>query len=226
MSGRLRLRAVFHALRRRWAQLWLAPLQSLKALPAESDGQVAPPELLPHNPQLLEQARLQWQFGDWSSLAELDENQIRHHRDAAQIACLVIGARLQLGHRRDEVQALIQLAQDKGVAKQTLARMLIAGAHNTLGRASAIAGRDANKTLAHLHAALTVGMPQVEARLLARPRIERQLTDLALPPAQSQAALLAALDVDHPPTLAKPRSRLRRALAKRPEQSREQAHEA
>ncbi|MCK2097512.1 hypothetical protein [Thauera aromatica] len=138
-----------------------------------------------YDENLLERARTQWQFGDWDSLARLDRDTLQHHPDRAKLALLAAAGRLQT-HRADEARQFIRLAQDWGVSKKLVARVIVAGAHNSLGRAAAILGDD-KKALAHFEASLTVGTPGAEARLLAPARSSVQLNQLDLqsnPPAE------------------------------------------
>jgi hypothetical protein len=39
-----------------------------------------------YDERLLERATMQWQFGDWDSLASMEEHAIQHHHDRAKLA--------------------------------------------------------------------------------------------------------------------------------------------
>ncbi len=80
------------------------------------------------------------------------------------------------------------------MSKKLLTRILVAGVHNSLGRAVAIAGEQ-HRALQHFHSALTTGTPGIEARLLAQARNSHQYQQLGLPPA-AIGSLAAAV----PPT--------------------------
>lgn len=138
------------------------------------------PDTMPYDEHLLERARTQWQFGDWPSLAQLNRDTLQHHPDRAKLALLADSGRLQTGQDA-EARAYIRLAQDWGVSKKLLTRILAAGVHNSLGRAAAIAGEQP-RALQHFHSALTTGTPGSEARLLAQARISHQYQQLGLPP--------------------------------------------
>ena len=50
----------------------------------------------PYDPELLDRARLQWQVGEWETLALLDLNTLEHHPDRAKLALVVASAWQQL----------------------------------------------------------------------------------------------------------------------------------
>ena len=147
--------------------------------PAETRSVVADP--VPYDENLLERARTQWQFGDWPSLAQLDRDTLQHHPDRAKLALLAAAGRLQTD-KTDEARQYIRLAQDWGVSKKLLTRILAAGVHNSLGRAAAIAGEQP-RSLQHFQASIMTGTPGSEARLLAQARVSHQYQQLGLPPA-------------------------------------------
>jgi hypothetical protein len=131
-----------------------------------------------YDENLLERARTQWQFGDWDSLARLDRDTLQHHPDRAKLALLAAAGRLQT-HRADEARQFIRLAQDWGVSKKLLARVLAAGVHNSLGRAAALSGQQP-LALLHFEAAIQTGTPGSDRRLLAQARTNEQLGQLGL----------------------------------------------
>lgn len=87
--------------------------------------------------ELFDRARMQWQFGDWESLAALDWHVVEAHPQRAQLALLTSTAHQQLGHadlaRRHALQAL-----EWNCDKRQAAQVLISGVHNTLARAAAM----------------------------------------------------------------------------------------
>jgi len=138
------------------------------------------PTLVPYDENLLERARTQWQFGDWQSLARLDRDTLQHHPDRAKLALLAAAGRLQTGQVA-EARQFIRLAQDWGVGKKLISQILIAGVHNSLGRAAAI-GNQQQRALQHFENAITIGMPGSDAKLLTQARINEQRSQLGLPP--------------------------------------------
>jgi hypothetical protein len=151
-----------------------------------------PSHPVPYDENLLERTRTQWQFGDWPSLAQLNRDILQHHPDRAKLALLAAAGRLQTGSDT-EAKQFIRLAQNWGVSKKLLTRILAAGVHNSLGRAAAIAGEQP-RALQHFHSAVCTGTPGSEARLLAQARISHQYQQLGLPP-----VVIGSLETTVPP---------------------------
>lgn len=133
-------------------------------------------ELMPRDEQLLDRALTQWQFGDWSTLAKLDPNDFAQHPRRARLALLAAAGHQQLGHQ-EETRRLVRLAHEWGCDRTLIARVLISGVYNTLGCANALVGRSA-QALGHFEAAMQVGLPGGETRLLGPVRIRQQLESL------------------------------------------------
>lgn len=136
-------------------------------------------EAMPFDENLLERARTQWLFGDWASLAQLDRGTLQHHPDRAKLALLAAAGQLQQG---DTVAArqFTRLAQDWGCSKGLISQILIAGVHNTLGRAASL-GAHQQRALRHFETSIAVGSPGSEVRLLAQARVAEQFAQLGLP---------------------------------------------
>jgi hypothetical protein len=135
--------------------------------------------LVPYDENLLERARTQWQFGDWESLSNLDRDTLQHHPDRAKLALLAAAGRLQ-NSNVSEAKQFIRLAQDWGVSKKLVSQILIAGVHNNLGRAAAVA-ENQTRALKHFESAIIIGTPGSDTCLLAQARIGEQLCQLGLP---------------------------------------------
>lgn len=136
--------------------------------------------LMPYDENLLERSRTQWQFGDWESLVELGRDTLQHHPDRAKLALLAAAGRLQTGNDNDiEARQFIRLAQDWGIDKKLVSRVLIAGIHNNLGRAAAIVGQK-SRALSHFEKAISIGAPSSATRLLTQARINEQFAQLNL----------------------------------------------
>jgi hypothetical protein len=116
-----------------------------------------PSHPVPYDENLLECARIQWQFGDWDSLAKIDRDTLQHHPDRAKLALLAAAGRLQRGQDA-EAKVYIRLAQDWGVSKKLISQILIAGVHNSIGRAAAI-GNQQHRALHHFENAIRIGTP-------------------------------------------------------------------
>ena len=133
-------------------------------------------QLFPYDENLLERARTQWQFGDWDSLNQLSRETLQHHPDRAKLALLAAAGRMQTG-LTEEARQLLRLAQDWGASKQLVTRVLVAGVHNSLGRASAAAG-DTSRAVQHFQSAISTGTPGSDARLLTQARVHQQFQQL------------------------------------------------
>jgi hypothetical protein len=127
----------------------------------------------------LERARTQWQFGDWESLSNLDRDTLQHHPDRAKLALLAAAGRLQIGQDA-EARQYIRLTQDWGASNKLISQILIAGVHNSIGRAAAI-GNQQHRALQHFENAITIGTPGSDAKLLTQARSGEQLSQLGLP---------------------------------------------
>lgn len=138
--------------------------------------------IVPYDENLLERARIQWQFGDWQSLAHLDRDLLQNHPDRAKLALLAAAGRLQINNPADARQYL-RLAQDWGVSKKLVGQILASGVHNSLGRAATLAGQQ-TRGIKHFEAAILVGTPGADARLLTQARISQQCNELGVVPLQ------------------------------------------
>lgn len=134
--------------------------------------------LLAYDENLLERTRTQWQFGDWASLMNLDRETIQHHPERAKLALLAAAGHMQSGDIRDACQ-FTRLAQDWGCSKKLVSQILIAGVHNSLGRAAAING-EGERALQHFENAIAAGSPAGELRLLTQARLGEQFKQLGL----------------------------------------------
>lgn len=149
-----------------------------------TDGSVS--KLVPYDETLLERARTQWQFGDWKSLATIDRDTLQHHPDRATLALLAAAGRLQTGVS-DEARQFLRLAEDWGISKKLLIQVLIAGVHNSLGRAAALSTRQDGAQL-HFEKSVQIGTPGNAQKLLADARAKHELETLGLLP-ESQGRL-------------------------------------
>ena len=151
----------------------VATLSESEGPVTSGDVTVTDSQLRPYDENLLERSRTQWQFGDWESLAQLDRDTLQHHPDRAKLALLVAAGHLQQGNTSTARQ-FTRLAKEWGCSKELMSRILVAGVHNSLGQAAAVAGRR-EQALNHLHKSIAIGTPGGEARLLTPLRITQQL---------------------------------------------------
>ena len=124
--------------------------------------------------------RTAWCMGDWETLAKVSIRGLTHHPERHRIALLVASAQQQLG-QHDEARHNVRLALSWGCAPRFVAQILIAGVHNTLGRAAALT-RDTDRSKQHFHAAVLPSATEVDMPLLSQVRSLREMTRLDLLP--------------------------------------------
>ncbi|SDW03733.1 FkbM family methyltransferase [Nitrosomonas communis] len=159
---------------------------------------------IPYDPELLDRARMQWQFGDWKSLTKIDMNILEHHPERAKLALVVASAWQQLNDQA-AARRYIKLAKEWGCDKKIMAQLLIAGVYNTLGRCASIGG-DESRAQAHFRLAVKGGggderlasharATHEMGQLQLKKRIQNQITD-ELSTSQSNTHLQAAANVN------------------------------
>jgi len=158
----------------------------------------------------LARARAHWFFGEWDALAALNFEQLARHPDRGRLALLVAAAQQQIGASEAALKSA-RLAVGWGCSARLVAQVLIAGVHNTLGRAAALAGQDA-RAAAHFKSAVAVGdtMSGTDA-LMGHTRSVREITKLGLLPqaaAMMDRSLAEASDKAQRPTHADARLKM------------------
>lgn len=149
------------------------------------EGPAPEAPVIPYDENLLERARTQWQFGDWPSLVQLKRDTMQHHPDRAKLALLAAAGHMQCGSM-DQARRYVCLARDWGCDKKLVNRILIAGVHNSLGRASALATKQP-KALEHFENSIELGARGNDARLLRDARAQHQYAQLGLISVHSHA---------------------------------------
>lgn len=151
----------------------------------------------PYDGNLLERSRTQWQFGDWDSLIQLDRGTLQHHPDRGKLALLAAAGHLQADNP-DRAREFIRLAREWGCGKQLVSRILIAGVHNSLGRAAAANGQQ-DRSLKHFQTSVAAITPGADVDLISQTRIIRESTRLGLLPQAAEFAgeRLAAMKSNH-----------------------------
>ena len=81
-----------------------------------------------YDPHLLDNARTQWQFGDWDSLIKLQRDNLEAHPERAKLALLAAAGHSQVGDM-NTARDFVQLARDWGCDKQLISRVLVAGVY-------------------------------------------------------------------------------------------------
>jgi hypothetical protein len=131
--------------------------------------------LAPYDDALLERSLTQWQFGDWDSLARITLEALQPHPDRAKLALLAAAAHFH-DNNTPAVRQFITRAREWGCSRQLISQFLLAGVHNTLGRAAAARG-DQGRAMAHFETSIAIGTPNSDARLLAKARLRHQSDD-------------------------------------------------
>lgn len=129
-----------------------------------------------HDAGLLDRCRTQWQFGDWSSLTLLRREEVQTHPDKAKLAMLAAAGHQQTGDMQ-AAKAWAALATDWGGDRRLLARLLVSGVYNTLGKAASAAGQE-KRALAHFQQA--VKGAGGDETLLVQARSVREVARLGL----------------------------------------------
>ena len=177
MKGRVMFKAIANWLTQRNRQhaphTDEAPSSTLVV--TESD---APAEVVPYDENLPERSRTQWQFGEWHSLALLQRETLQHHPERAKLALMAAAGRLQIGQSA-EARYFVHLAQDWGASKKLIARILVAGVYNSLGKAAVIAGQQ-QRGLEYFRSSVSAGMSSGDIRLLSQARAKRETEQLGL----------------------------------------------
>jgi hypothetical protein len=127
---------------------------------------------------LLERARIQWQFGDWESLASISRESLQHHPERARLAVLVAAGHGQRGNQ-EKLQQFIRLAQDWGCPRKLISQVLISGVQNSLGLASLTAGQ-IDRAKLFFEQSVQTGMPGTDLKLLSGVRLRQQQKLLGL----------------------------------------------
>ena len=117
---------------------------------------------------------MQWHFGDWESLTLLDQESLGGDSQRAMLALLAGSAHQQLGEH-DSARELISLASEWGCEKRTIARVLISGVFNTLGR---IAAAQEDELRAHAHFEASIDGVEGDPRLACQARSVSEIARL------------------------------------------------
>jgi len=180
-------------IKRRWAAMWgQAPRIGQTERPREEDslsaelvltdspsGEVAP---LGADGQrdVMAQAKMHWFFGEWTALEKITPKTLYAHSERDRLALLVASAHAQLGSY-EEARQHLHLALKWGCPPRLVAQVLIAGVHNSLGRAAAIAGDD-RRMANHFRESVALTNDRHDTELLTHTRSVREMAKLGLLP--------------------------------------------
>jgi hypothetical protein len=121
---------------------------------------------------LLDRCFTQWKFGDWASLVQLKREDFEGHPEREKLAVLVAAGHYQVGSV-ETGKSYTTLALDWGCSKRLVAQILIAGVHNSLGRAALLADQK-ERASTHFQQSIFVGAPKSESTLFVSARINEQ----------------------------------------------------
>lgn len=127
---------------------------------------------------LLEQALTLWELGDWESLIKFSPDLLRQAPAQALLALLIAAAHLQLGDQ-DAARQKLMWTQQAGCSPMLIRKVLVAGVHNTLGRAAAINGQ-LRQALHHFTHAIEVAALGGDVYLGSLARARAQLSQLSI----------------------------------------------
>jgi hypothetical protein len=127
---------------------------------------------------LLDRCRALWDQGDWPALAAYGVAMIEAHPQRASLALMIAMAHQALAQDA-QTRLFVTLAHQWGCERRLVARALLAGVHNTLGRAGAASGTRRMQTLQHFTEALAASGTG-NAALRLQERLRHQLGTMGL----------------------------------------------
>ena len=126
--------------------------------------------------RLMGRAHSYWQFGEWNKLTDISLEEIATHPERAKLSLLLAAGHQQLG-QYDAVKHLVTQARIWGVDNRQVARILLAGTYQILGRAALLRGSEPRaKRL--FREAIDLAMPGSDSQLwhpIRREIAEREL---------------------------------------------------
>jgi predicted O-methyltransferase YrrM len=150
-----------------------------------------------------------WQRGDWDALAEADEAWVETHPQRLRTALMLATAHQQRGDGT-ALRRWVARARDWGATDAQLARWLLGGVHDTLGRAAAALAQPLRAGL-HFHSAVGLGTSATSTRSAWQVRAASQCARLGLAPPDGGAAMAEAMPVPRPHPLAQALERVEQA---------------
>jgi hypothetical protein len=125
-----------------------------------------------YDENLLDCCITQWKFGDWQSLVKIYREQLEHHPEREKLAILVAAGHFQVGSI-EVAREFTQTAIAWGCSQRLVSQILVAGVHNSLGRA-AVLSQEPDRALSHFKEAITIGAPKSEVTLFVQARATEQ----------------------------------------------------
>ena len=128
---------------------------------------------------LIDRSREQWRRGDWEALGLLSAEEVERHPERARLALMAAAAHQAQGNAA-QTRLFVRLATQWGCDPRLLARVLLAGVHNTLGRAAAAGGKHRERAVYHFNEAVAPGVAGASRWLATQARVRHQLEQLQL----------------------------------------------
>ncbi|MEM1432610.1 MAG: FkbM family methyltransferase [Pseudomonadota bacterium] len=136
------------------------------------------PEDLSSYAERLTTARSQWYFGEWGELADLDLDACSSHPEIGLLTLLKAAGYFQLGDTA-AARTYLQMALGFGCERRMVARIMIAGVHNTLAKATALL-RQKERSRDHFYKAVSVGQGRADSKIAQQARSVREIVRLGL----------------------------------------------
>jgi hypothetical protein len=144
-----------------------------------------------YNVSSLSNAKANWYFGEWQSLADINLNSLTKHPDVAKLAALKAAGYQQLNDL-ENCKKYVAIARTLGCDNRSITKLLIAGVHNSLGKLSALK-QDDDKAIYHFNASIDIGEQRQNTKLASQARTVKEISKLGL---LSQAAKIVDAEIN------------------------------
>jgi FkbM family methyltransferase len=128
----------------------------------------------------LSRAKSKWIFGHWQDLADMNIKQFTQYPEREKIALLIGAAHQQLDNT-EETKKHIQLSRLWGCDNKLIAKVLLSGVSNTMGKVHALNNND-ERSQTHFNESLTLLLDDSEAKQIRQARSITELSNLGLLP--------------------------------------------
>jgi len=137
-----------------------------------------------HLLHLFKQIRLQCgrDLQDEGILVQINRKTLQRHSDRAKLALLVDAGQLQT-NTTTVARGFIRLTQDSGCSEKLVSQIIIAGVHNSLGRAFEVTDQQ-SPTFKNLESTTAVGAPGRDGQLFVQTQVNQQFAQIGRPALQ------------------------------------------
>lgn len=139
-----------------------------------------PTDMPAYDDGLAQRCRDQWRRGDWEGLLAVSLDEVERHPQRARVVLMLASAHQAQGSHA-QTRSLAGLALQWGCDARLVARVLLAGVHNTLGRAAVASGRLRDRALQHFAQAVEPGGSRSGRHLVLQARVQEQLRQMQMP---------------------------------------------